>query len=260
MMYNTVPRPGGQFAGQRPMQNPAGMQGAPAMPRGVMGGPQRQGSLPLPYGGVPGQPPGMMGGTAASGQTSMAQGGVGSTMGGGQRGVMLDRSASQPVQGQAGVPTIQRASSGLPLPSTSVGMSSPRAGGMMNSGPLPRAYPTIGSQGDLNGSKLPGSGLDLDAAGGMVGGLGGFGEAQKAPGFDDSEFPTLGGAGGMPQRVASFGNGYGGISGEGFEGVYDFSKPQQDFSMEKEDFPALGGKGPGNMGGLVPPPGLDAKE
>ena len=57
MMYNTVPRPGGQFAGQRPMQNPAGMQGAPAMPRGVMGGPQRQGSLPLPYGGVPGQPP-----------------------------------------------------------------------------------------------------------------------------------------------------------------------------------------------------------
>ena len=58
----------------------------------------------------------------------------------------------------------------------------------------------------------------------------------------------------MPQRVASFGNGYGGISGEGFEGVYDFSKPQQDFSMEKEDFPALGGKGPGNMGGLVPRP------
>ena len=102
MMYNTVPRPGGQFAGQRPMQNPAGMQGAPAMPRGVMGGPQRQGSLPLPYGGVPGQPPGMMGGTAASGQTSMAQGGVGSTMGGGQRGVMLDRSASQPVQDKRG--------------------------------------------------------------------------------------------------------------------------------------------------------------
>ena len=34
MMYNTVPRPGGQFAGQRPMQNPAGMQGAPAMHAG----------------------------------------------------------------------------------------------------------------------------------------------------------------------------------------------------------------------------------
>ena len=50
---------------------------------------------------------------------------------------------------------------------------------MMNSGPLPRAYPTIGSQGDLNGSKLPAACLDLDAAGGMVGGLGGFGEAQK---------------------------------------------------------------------------------
>ena len=260
MPYNAVPRPGGQFAQQRPMQNPPGMQGAPAMPRGVMGGAARQGSLPLPYGGVPGtqQQPGMMGTSGAGGQGSMAQGGMSGVMGGVQRGVMLDRSASQPVQGQ-GVPQIQRAASGLPMPSA--GMSAPRAGGGMGSGPLPRAYPTIGSQGDVNGMpKMQGvGGLDMDPSGGMMGGLGGFGRDQKAPGFDDSEFPTLGG-GGMPQRGPSFGNGYGGMPGEGYEGVYDFSKPQQDFSMEKEDFPALGGKGQGNMGGLVPPPGLDASE
>lgn len=257
MSYGAVPRPTGQFAGQRPpvsMQNPPGMQGAPAMPRGVMGGPgARPGSLPLPYGGVPGQPPGMMGNAGANGQSQMAQGGMGGGMSGGQPRMVLDRSASQPVQGQ-GVPTIQRSASGVPLPSGGVGMSAARAGGMMNSGPLPRGYPALGSQGDLG---MKDGGLDADSSGGMGGGLGNFGQDQKAPGFDDSEFPTLGGSG-MPQRGASFGNGYGGMPGEGFEGMYDFSKPQQDFSMEKEDFPALGGKGPGNMGGLVPPPGLGA--
>jgi len=243
------------------MQNPPGMQGAPAMPRGVMGGPGaaalRPNSLPLPYGGVPGQPPGMMGSAGANGASQMSPGAMGGAMSGVQPRVVLDRTASQPVQGQ-GVQSIQRSASGVPLPSGGLGMSGPRVGGMMSSGPLPRAYPSLGSQGDMTMPKAPSSGgLDFDGAGGMGGGLGGFGQDQKAPGFDDSEFPTLGG-GGMPPRGASFGNGYGGMPGEGFEGVYDFSKPHQDFSMEKEDFPALGGKGPGNMGGLMQPPGLNA--
>ncbi|CEF98208.1 NOT2/NOT3/NOT5 [Ostreococcus tauri] len=265
MNYGGVPRPGGQFAQQRPMANPPGMQGAPAMPRAVMGGAARQGSLPLPYGGVPGQPPGMMSNANAGAQGTMAQGGMSSGMGAAQRGVMLDRSQSQPVGlGQGGVPAnLQRASSGLPMPSAGVGMTAPRTVGMMSSGPVPRAYPTIGSQGDMNSlPKMQGAGgLELGSSAGMGGGLGGFNQDQKAPGFDDSEFPTLGGGGGggMPQRVASFGNGYG-MPGEGHESVYDFGKPQRDFSMEKEDFPALGGKGPGNMGGLVPPQSLDSKD
>lgn len=261
MNYASMPRPGAQFNQQRPMTNPPGMQATSAMPRAVVGGAARQGSLPLPFGGVPGQPPGMMGSSGAGAQGTMAQGGMNAGMGVAQRGMMLDRAQSQPVGlGQGAVPNLPRASSGLPMPSAGVGMTAPRVGGMMNSGPLPRAYPTIGSQGDVNGlPKMQGGGPELDSAGGMGGGLGGFAQDQKALGFDDSEFPTLGG-GGMPQRVASFGSGYGGMSGEGYESVYDFSKPQQDFSMEKEDFPALGGKGPGNMGGLVPPQGFDVKE
>ena len=258
--YSNVPRPGGQFVQQRPGVAPQ-MQGAPAMPRGVMQGPGggRPGAVPLPFGGVPGQPPQMMGSSAsanAQGQMSPGNGSM-AAMGAGAQRMMLERAGSQPVQGQ--VPGIMRSASGAPMPAgAGTGMNgAPRGAGMMSSGPLPRAYPTLGSQDNLGMPKIPsaGGGLDGNFAGGMGVGLGAF-DQEKTPGFDDSEFPTLGGAGGMPQRGASFGSRYPGMTGDGFEGVYDFSKPHPEFSMEKEDFPALGGKGQGNMGGLVPPPGL----
>ena len=80
------------------------------------------------------QQPGMMGTSGAGGQGSMAQGGMSGVMGGVQRGVMLDRSASQPVQGQ-GVPQIQRAASGLPMPSAGMSACCCRCGANMNTSP-----------------------------------------------------------------------------------------------------------------------------
>jgi len=258
--YASLPRPGAQFASARPnLVAPMQGTGAGALPRQGLttASAGRPGVVPLPFSGAPQQGQTMMTNASPGGGQGGGMNPQVAAMGGisvaGQR-MILERAGSQPTQGQA--PNIARSASGAPMPGNS-GLGMTRTSGLMSSGPVPRAYPTIGSQDNLGMPKIPsaGGGLDLGASGGIGVGLGAF-DQEKTSGFDDSEFPTLGGAGGTPQRAASFGSRYPGMAGDGFEGVYDFSKPHPEFSMEKEDFPALGGKGPGNMGGLVPPQGL----